>query len=691
VIDFSKELNQEQLAVVLMGEGPCLVLAGAGSGKTRAITYRVAYLLEQGVKPENILLLTFTNRAADEMIARVQKITNSPAKLPWAGTFHSVAYKILRFYAPLLGYKERFSILDSEDSESLLKACVKEHKSPEEKFPSAHVLQNIISYARNAERTLDEVLEDKYPNWLSLQEKIKDIAVRYAQKKKEANAMDFDDLLVNFLLLLNNNEITQKYGGQFKYILVDEYQDTNKIQASVIDKLSSVHRNILVVGDDAQSIYSFRAAEIKNILRFEERYPEAKVFKLQVNYRSSQEILDLANNVIANNIRQYKKDLRTLKSSGVLPELHPRMDQASEAVFVAQKIEENIEKGVLPQELAVLFRASHHSQLLEMELMKRGIAYDYRGGLRFFERAHVKDILSYLRILNNLSDTAAWFRVLLKEEGIGPVAAQKVVEAIKNKIVIPVETGTQDSGDSRFRGNDSIIETGFQMLGEKAKLGWKNFVQIWQKIIGAPKDKPAEVIRAVLASPYSEFLTNEYIDAPERKQDLEQLATFAEQYDNLERFLAEATLQESFGRAQLNNAKVEKGKRVILSTIHQAKGLEWHTVFLINLASGGFPNSRALTEKGGLEEERRLFYVAITRAKENLFLTYPMAGGGAGDFMSGPSIFLSEISSDLLKDFSLLNHSTTVLDDEDADIHYVYEDKPLRLKPGQFLRSIEDL
>lgn len=673
MIDFSKELNQEQLAVVLMGEGPCLVLAGAGSGKTRVITYRVAYLLEQGVKPENILLLTFTNKAADEMIARVQKITHSSTRLPWAGTFHSVAYKILRLYAPLLGYKERFSILDSEDSESLLKACVKEHKSPDEKFPSAHILQNIISYARNAERTLDEVLEEKYPDWLPLQEKIKDIAVRYAQKKKEANAMDFDDLLVNFLLLLNNDEARQKYSEQFKYILVDEYQDTNKIQASIIDKLSSVHRNILVVGDDAQSIYSFRAAEIENILHFEKKYPDAKVFKLRVNYRSSQEILDLANNVIANNVRQYKKDLRTLKSSGVLPELHPRMDQASEAVFVAGKIKEHIDKGALPQELAVLFRASHHSQLLEMELMKRGIAYDYRGGLRFFERAHVKDILSYLRILNNLSDAAAWFRVLLKEEGIGPVAAQKLLEKIKIGQVEEVE------------------KSGWEILGEKAKAGWKNFVQIWQKLIGAPKDKPAEAIRAVLNSPYVEFLTNEYIDAPERKQDLEQLATFAEQYDNLEKFLAEATLQESFGRAQLNNARVEKGKRVILSTIHQAKGLEWHTVFLINLASGGFPNSRALTEEGGLEEERRLFYVAITRAKENLFLTYPMAGGGAGDFMSGPSIFLSEISSGLLKDFSLLHYNTTVLDDEDADVHYVPEDKPLRLKPGQFLRSIEDL
>ena len=694
MIDYSKELNQEQLAVVLMGEGPCLVLAGAGSGKTRVITYRVAYLLEQEVNPENILLLTFTNKAAGEMINRVQKITKSDARLPWAGTFHSIAFKILRMYAPLLGYKQKFTILDSDDSETILKFCVKEFKSDEKKFPSARVLQNIISYARNAEMTLDQVLSDKYPGWLVLEEKIKNIAERYAQKKKESNAMDFDDLLVNFLLLLNMSSrrkpgsnddkdpgfrrddmnVLEKYSCQFKYILVDEYQDTNKIQASIIDKMASVHRNVLVVGDDAQSIYSFRAAEIENILRFEEKYPDAKIFKLETNYRSTQEILDLANNVIANNSKQYKKNLNTLKSSGELPELQPKMDQFSEAVFIADKMKEHLDKGIQPQELAVLFRASHHSQLLEMELVKRRIAYDYRGGLRFFERAHVKDLLSYLRLLHNPSDSTAWFRVLLHEDGIGPVAAQKLVNRIRT-----------------INETEDIEKTGLEILGEKAKNGWKNFVDIWKKIIGVKQESPAEIVRAVLSSNYINYLESEYIDARERREDLEQLAVFAEQYENLERFLGEAILQESFGQVNLNNAKVEKDQKVILSTIHQAKGLEWNTVFLINLAGGGFPNSRALTEKGGLEEERRLFYVAITRAKENLYLTYPMTGGGAGDFASGPSIFLSEISSELLNDHSLLSYNSTVLDDNDADVHYVPEDLSWKPKPGSFLRDVCDL
>jgi len=674
MLDFSKELNQEQLAVVLMGEGPCLVLAGAGSGKTRVITYRVAYLLEQEVKAENILLLTFTNKAADEMISRVQKINKSDTRLPWAGTFHSVAFRILRLYAPLLGYKQKFSVLDSDDSETILKACVKEFKGNEEKFPSARVLQNIISYARNAEITLDQVLAERYPSWLRLEERIKDIAERYAQKKKEANAMDFDDLLVNFLILLNNPEAQQKYAEQFKYILVDEYQDTNKLQASIIDKLASVHRNILVVGDDAQSIYSFRAAEIENILSFEKKYPDAHIFRLEINYRSTQKILDLANNVISYNSKQYKKNLKTLKSNGVLPELQPKMDQSSEAVFVAEKIKTDLNEGVLPNEIAVLFRASHHSQLLEMELMKRGIAYDYRGGLRFFERAHVKDLLAYLRLLHNPADSTAWFRVLLHEEGIGPVAAQKLIDRIKT-----------------INETEDIEKTGLEILGEKAKVGWKNFVDIWKKIIGVKKESPAEAVRAILNSSYVTYLENEYIDARERQEDLEQLAIFAEQYDNLERFLGEATLQESFGRTQLDNIKIEKDKKIVLSTIHQAKGLEWHTVFLINLASGGFPNSRALAEDGGLEEERRLFYVAITRAKEKLFLTYPMSGGGAGDFASGPSIFLSEISADLLNDHSFLDYNTTILDDDSADVHYITENKPLHLKPGNFLRSVEDL
>lgn len=676
-MDFAKELNSEQLEAVLHGDGPCLVLAGAGSGKTRTITYRVAYLLEHGISPENILLVTFTNKAADEMISRVQLLVGSQNRLPWAGTFHHIAYRILRIYAPVLGYNNNFSILDSDDSETIIKLCAKPFKSDTSrlKFPSARVLQSIISFARNSELSIADVLELKFPQWRIWAEQIATVAYEYSVKKKEANTMDFDDLLVNLLALLHQEKILKKYSEQFKYILVDEYQDTNKIQSSIIRKLASAHGNVLVVGDDAQSIYSFRAADIANILRFEHEYAAAKVFKLETNYRSSQEILAVANDVILNNRKQYKKELKTLYKGGDKPALYPKMDQADEAEFVTGKILQLLDTGVPANEIAVLFRASHHSQLLEMELVKAGITYDYRGGLRFFERAHVKDVLAYLRILNNLTDTAAWMRVLMHEEGIGPAAATKIVQALK-----------------KIENIEDVKDVGPKLLGEKAKNGWNNFVQIWEALLTVSRTNVAGLIEAVLNSPYKDYLETEFIDSRDRLADIKQLRVFAEKYDELEQFLAEASLQEGFGAKMGNQNRDNAGSKIVLSTIHQAKGLEWTAVFIINLSSGAFPSDRSLQEENGLEEERRLFYVAITRAKKYLYLSYPMAGGSFGDSLAGPSLFLGEISSDLLDDHSLLSSGNgLVLDDEDAGVTYIDEDKPLRIKPGSFLRGIDDL
>jgi DNA helicase-2/ATP-dependent DNA helicase PcrA len=688
MINFSAELNQEQLEVVQKGDGPCLVLAGAGSGKTRVITYRVAYLLEQGIDPQNILLVTFTNKAAEEMKKRVHVLTGDFKALPWAGTFHHIAYRILILYAPLLGYKPKFSILDSDDSESLLKLCIKEVKnSDDKKFPSAGVINSLISFSRNAEMSLDDVIEMKNPVWLNFASEIKTIADRYTLKKKEANAMDFDDLLVNFLLLLNNEQILTKYAQQFKYILVDEYQDTNKIQASIIKKLASIHYNILVVGDDAQSIYSFRAADIQNILRFDNHYPATKIFKLITNYRSTKQILDVANNVIANNREQFKKELKPFNKTGGQPTLQPLVDSSTEAQFVVKKIQEQLDNDVAPNEIAVLFRASHHSQILEMELVKAGIPYDYRGGVRFFERAHVKDVLSYLRILNNLADTAAWLRVLMHEEGIGPAGAQKIIALIRQ---------TENPAE--------IINTVTQNLSGKAQTGWNNFAAIWNKLLSAPKSSPHTLIQYILDSSYQDYLAAEYVDSIDRIDDLKQLAVFAEKYENLEDFLAEASLQESFnvrGSQNINQTTTTQTPKIVLSTIHQAKGLEWAVVFVIHLTNGSFPNERALKENNGLEEERRLFYVAITRAKEQLYLTYPMTGGNYGDFLVTPSLFLDEIKRDLLDDRSLLsiNRGTRLLNQDlnDEDVTYVSEDdepayqKPIKIKPGSFLQEIEDL
>ncbi len=671
MIDFVKELNEEQLAAVQGGDGPCLVLAGAGSGKTRTITFRVAFLLEQGVKPENILLVTFTNKAAGEMRHRVQQITGMQTALPWSGTFHHIAFRILRIYAPLLGYGNNFTVLDSDDSESLLKLCIKEVK-PEakgaKKFPSASAVSSVISYARNAETTIDSVLENKFFQWFPFAEDIKQIAAGYVVKKKEANAMDFDDLLVNLLVLLRQPQVHEKYASQFYYVLVDEYQDTNKIQASIINQFASINKNILVVGDDAQSIYSFRAADIQNILQFPNAFPGTKIFKLETNYRSGKEILDVANNVISNNRSQFQKTLKAIKTSEK-PYLYPQLDQQSEGNFVAAKIADLIEKGTPANEIAVLFRASHHSQMLEVELVRRGIAYDYRGGVRFFERAHVKDILCYLRLMTNLADTAAWLRVLMHEEGVGPAAAQKVIEQMKE-----------------IKNLEDVYRAG-TVLGNKAQTGWNNFLKIFDAMMREPVRSPTALIDVLAQSNYRQYLESEFVDSRDRLNDIKQLALFAEKYDSLDAFLGDATLQESHRSTSVEDSKA----RVVLSTIHQAKGLEWKAVFILNLSSGSFPSDRAMKEDNGIEEERRLFYVAITRAKELLYFTYPMAGGAYGDFLSGPSMFLDEIDYQLIEDHSLLSNPT-VLNDPRADIQYVDEDAPMpKRRPGSFLKDINEL
>lgn len=672
MIDFQKELNEEQLAVVLRGDGPCLVLAGAGSGKTRTVAYRVAYLLEKGVQPENILLVTFTNKAAEEMRLRVQKLTGRADPLPWSGTFHHIGYRLLSIYAPLLGYGNNFTVLDSEDSQSLLKLCIKEVKPPGgeggRRFPSAAAAQAVLSYAANSERAIAEVVEERFPGWLPFIEPIGAIADDYRLRKKEANAMDFDDLLVNLLVLLRRPEVREKYAGQFRYILVDEYQDTNKIQASIVYQLAAAHKNVLVVGDDAQSIYSFRAADIQNILQFEKNYPGAKIFKLETNYRSSREILDLANNVIANNRGQYRKNLKT-RAEGARPELYPEADQQAEGVFIADKIEELFKTGTPPGEIAALFRAAHHSQMLEVELARRGIPYDYRGGVRFFERAHIKDVLAYLRIMNNPADAAAWLRVLLHEEGIGPAAAQRLIDRIKTL------------------ENASEIASVGQALGAKTEAGWAHFLAIWNKLTEAVARRPSAFINALTQSPYRDYLDSEFIDSRDRLADIRQLALFAERYDNLDQFLADTTLQESFSSiGQEDNPQ----ERIILSTIHQAKGLEWSAVFVMNLAGGSFPSDRAFKEDSGIEEERRLFYVAITRAKRRLFLTYPLSGGVYGDFLSGPSVFLDEINPALIDDHSILLNTAAIVGTE-ADIEYVPEERPIKIRPGSFLKDVEDL
>ncbi len=643
MIDFKKELNAEQYQVVTEADGPCLVLAGAGSGKTRTIVYRVAYLIEKGIKPDNILLLTFTNKAAREMLKRVNELirpveTQNFASLQ-GGTFHHIANKILRKFASLIGYKANFTILDEEDSESLLKICLRDLNinTKERRYPTPAVLKDLISYAKNSEKKLKEVVEMKHPRWLEILPQLEKIARSYEERKRQKGLMDFDDLLTNLLYLLKSQPVVKnKLSEKFKYILVDEYQDTNKIQAEIIKELAVVNQNVLVVGDDAQSIYSFRAADIKNILDFPKIFKGTKIFHLTKNYRSTPEILNVANSIIEKNLNQFPKNLVSLQKKFIKPILATLASPGVEAEYISELILELRNQGISLDKIAVLFRATYHSQPLEFELTKRDIPYDYRGGLRFFERAHIKDVLAFLKIINNVKDEVSWFRLLNLQIGIGEVTSKNLITYL-----------------TKANNINSVLKLEVeQLLTERAKSGWGELKNIFLKILKAEKLLLGELIRKIIKSSYQNYLELNYPNYQERLDDLEQLSLFADRYQNLNSFLAEITMQENFSAARLRTdyQNEDREERIILSTIHQAKGLEWEAVFVINLTEDALPNPRALKEEGGLEEERRLFYVAVTRAQKKLFLTYPLTNSFNSYYLKTPSPFLKEIPEELLEE-----------------------------------------
>jgi len=630
VVDYQSELNEEQYKVVSEAEGPCLVLAGAGSGKTRTIVYRVAYLLEHGVLPQNILLLTFTNKASKEMLNRVEELLKMQPVGLWGGTFHHIANRILRKYARKIGYNSNFNILDAADSKDLLKACIKDLglDPKQRRIPSANVIKDIISYHINSQQSLKEVIALRQPQWLDWVDRIEDIHKLYIKRKQRNDLMDFDDLLFFFLQLLEKSpDIKKQLATQFKYILVDEYQDTNYLQASIVKLLASVHNNILVVGDDAQSIYAFRAADIGNILNFPRLFPSAKTYKLETNYRSTPDILDVANDIISNNVKQFPKDLRSVLDRHVKPQLVPCTSPKQEAEFIASMVLQAQEEGLNLNKMAILFRATHHTQVLEMELNKRDIPYDYRGGLRFFERAHIKDVVAFLKIINNINDEISWLRVLNMQVGIGSVTADNIVNKIR-------ETGVKNLKE--------VLDLNIgDSLGIKARIGWDNLAKILQAIVNTKAEHTSDIIQAILKSDYRDYLISQYTDANQRLDDLEQLSVYADSYDSLNKFVDEVTLQEGFGVKQEQGSEDED--KLVLTTVHQAKGLEWESVFVMNMVESGFPNQRALTEAGGLEEERRLFYVAATRAQKKLYLTYPLVGGFDG-YLNQMSQFILELN-----------------------------------------------
>jgi DNA helicase-2/ATP-dependent DNA helicase PcrA len=636
MINYAEDLNPEQYRVVMEEGGPLLVLAGAGSGKTRTLTYRVAHLLETGVSPENILLATFTNKAANSMLNRVESLINSYTGKIMGGTFHHIAHRLLRIHGYRLGYKSNFSISDSEDSRQLISTCLTELKfdPKHSKFPKSNVIAEIISLAVNTQNTLEDVIQSRYPFFLHLINEITQAACLYMQKKKDLSIMDFDDLLFNCrALLIDHPDILKNVAERFRHVLVDEYQDTNIIQADIVDLLASGYRNLMVVGDDSQSIYSFRGANFSNIINFPNRYSDCKIFKLETNYRSTPEILHLANLSINNNEKQFPKKLRAVRNKGMRPVMVSAQNVMKQADFVAQRITELCQSGIPLSEIAVLYRAHYHSMEVQMEFVRRDIPFEIRSGIRFFEQAHIKDVTSYMRVLVNPDDELAWRRLLIMYPKIGKITFEKIWRYLSKK-ENPLEA---IFSEEFIRFAPKAANAGLEECRKTLNLLLE---------LDAPDRTPENVIDVLLnKSGYRTYLQDNYSDGSSREEDLIHLGSFSAKFERMEDFLNELALLTNMAKDEYS-ADQEKMDKVVLSTIHQAKGLEWSYVFLIWCADGMIPLQRSLKEPGGEEEERRLFYVALTRAKDQLYLSYPALDytRSSGTLTLVPSRFIREIS-----------------------------------------------
>jgi DNA helicase-2/ATP-dependent DNA helicase PcrA len=660
-VDYAAELNEQQLAAVTAPPGPLLVIAGAGSGKTRTLTYRVAYLLENGIDPRNVLLLTFTNKAAREMLNRVANLLPVDASGLWGGTFHSVGNRILRRHGSALGYSSGFTIMDREDQKDLIDTVVASAGiDPKEiRFPKGDVLAEIFSFVVNTEKPLEDLLAEKFPYFLPLLEKIQDVHERYEKKKKATNSMDFDDLLQKTLSMFQQHErIAEIYRRQFQFILVDEYQDTNKIQADLVDLLARDHRNVMVVGDDAQSIYSWRGANFQNILEFPKRYPDAQVFKIEMNYRSVPEILEVANAAIAANVQQFRKHLSATRESKALkPALVALNDGAEQAQFVAQRILELRDENVDLNDIAVLYRAHYHAVELQLELSRRGIPYQITSGIRFFEQAHIKDVTSFIRFVANPRDEVAFNRMVKLLPGIGNRTAKNLWQAwAADSVAAGVDRGSENQSARAGVSAPGYSERLLAMnVSAKSKKMWTQLAHTLDEIApGGQPNPPSEMITSIVEAIYDDYAKVNFTNYELRREDLDQLAVFARQFRDVHEFLAQLALISNVD-AEVTPVQGADKEAVNLSTVHQAKGLEFHTVFVIWLTDGMFPSSRSLNTRDALEEERRLFYVAITRARDELYLTYPQMrlSGGYGDVFQRPSRFLQEIPNDLVEDWQV--------------------------------------
>ncbi|MBL6838226.1 MAG: UvrD-helicase domain-containing protein [Puniceicoccaceae bacterium] len=635
-IDFKAELNDEQYAAVTAPPGPSLVLAGAGSGKTRTLTYRVAYLLHQGVQPYEILLLTFTNKASREMLERVEDLTGIARRHLWGGTFHSIAQRILRVHGELVGLKRHYTILDEGEAETILKNVIQDIDPKfikSKNYPKPKVVANLISYARNTCRPPREEADDRYPFLDGMADKIDQFYKGYQRAKLEQQVVDYDDLLEYFLRLLREQpEIRQQYEDRFKHILVDEFQDTNRLQSDIVDQLAG-HHQVMAVGDDAQCIYTWRGADFDNIMRFEERHPGAEIHKIEMNYRSSPEILNFANAVLSAQPAGlgFSKELRAIKPSRERPYFVPVMDTRGQARFIIERIEGLVDEGRDLSDIAILYRAHYQAMDLQMELTRLNIDYQITSGVRFFEQAHIKDFTAQLRFASNPADVSAFVRFTTLLPKVGPKTAERIHAFTRARA-------------EKLEKNFCDVLTSEEVLKKvpnDAKEEWPSLAETLRELAAALTEKsPEELVQLALDGWYSSYIREIYPNWTDRADDLQSLVSFASRYETMEELLAQLVLLAS----ESNERSPEEQQNCLrLTTIHQAKGLEFPVVFVIGLADGTFPLKRTIDD-GNLEEERRLFYVAVTRAEEELYLSYPMLNQQGNQVMRlNPSRFIQEV------------------------------------------------
>mgnify|MGYP004464810365 FL=1 len=625
-IRYKDELNEQQLDAVQTINNPLLIIAGAGTGKTKTLSYRVSYMIENGINQEEILLLTFTRKASKEMLDRTKKLLELKTININGGTFHSFANNILRKYSKLLNIKANFNILDTVDSADvidLIKRELKLNKIDGKPIPKKATIQKIISMAKNFRKSIEEVILLKHPNLIDFIPAIDIINSEYIKYNKNHHLYDYDDLLEQLYICLRDNiRFKNIIQNKYKYIMVDEFQDTNIVQKLIIDEIASKHRNIMVVGDDAQSIYSFRGANFENILYFPETYPDCKIIKLEKNYRSNQGILDFTNDIVNNFTIGYRKKLHSDNNNNIIPILKRLGNQEDEAEYIKNEISGLYHNGIRYKDVAILYRSTFHANYVEKAFIINNIPYEMHGGIKFIERKHIRDMISYLRILLNPFDAVAWNRILLLLENIGNATASKIIREIE-----------KNNGNINFQAfSNNKYYNELVKLENVLKENMSDSIPVYLKIENINKY-------------YAPILKSTDNEADKRLLDIDVLISMSKEYEyNLEKFLSDFTLEPP------NNSFMDvvrpaqpEDDCVTLSTIHSAKGLEWKYIFIIHLIDGLFPNSFAIQNIETLEEERRLFYVATTRAKTKLTLTMPSYFASYNAFLQLPSRFVNEI------------------------------------------------